>query len=92
MQIRLHIYDIYINAISITPRLQLPSLPEQPDWSLTWSLISEERFSHDAVHISSVCDLKFIAVSHAINSHVLTSTNPCINKAIHMLLMDGFAF
>ena len=30
-------------------------------------------------------------VSHAINSHVLTSTNPCINKAIHVLLMHGFA-
>ena len=28
---------------------------------------------------------------HAINSHVLTSTNPCINKAIHVLLMHGFA-
>ena len=27
---------------------------------------------------------------HAINSHVLTSTNPCINKAIHVLLMRGF--
>ena len=25
-------------------------------------------------------------VSHAINSHVLTSTNPCFNKAIHELL------
>ena len=31
------------------------------------------------------------ALSHIINSHVLTSTNPCINKAIHMLLMHGFA-
>ena len=28
---------------------------------------------------------------HAINSHVLTSTNPCINTAIHVLLMYGFA-
>ena len=27
---------------------------------------------------------------HAFNSHVSTSTNPCINKAIHMLLMHGF--
>ena len=27
---------------------------------------------------------------HAINSHVLTGTNPCINKAIHVLLMHGF--
>ena len=30
-------------------------------------------------------------VLHAINSHVLTSTNPCINKAIHVLVMHGFA-
>ena len=30
-------------------------------------------------------------MSHAINSHVLTSTNPCINLAIHMLLMHGIA-
>ena len=28
-------------------------------------------------------------VLHAINSHVLTSTNPCINKAIHVLLLHG---
>ena len=28
---------------------------------------------------------------HAINSHVLTGTNPCINNAIHMLLIHGFA-
>ena len=27
---------------------------------------------------------------HAINSHVLTGKNPCINQAIHMLLMHGF--
>ena len=29
-------------------------------------------------------------VSHAINSHVLTGKNPCINTAIHVLLMHGF--
>ena len=31
------------------------------------------------------------AVSHAINSHVLTGKNPCINKEIHVLLIHGFA-
>ena len=31
------------------------------------------------------------AVSHAINSHVLTGTNPCFNKAIHVLLIHGLA-
>ena len=30
------------------------------------------------------------AVSHAINSQVLPSKNPCINQAIHVLLMHGF--
>ena len=30
------------------------------------------------------------AVSHAINRHVLTGKNPCINQAIHVLLMHGF--
>ena len=30
------------------------------------------------------------AVSQAINSHVLTGKNPCINQAIHMLLMHIF--
>ena len=30
-------------------------------------------------------------MSHAINSHVLTRTNPCINKAIHVLLIHGYA-
>ena len=38
--------------------------------------------------------LKFLialkAVSHAINSHVLTGKSPCINQTIHMLLMHGF--
>ena len=29
-------------------------------------------------------------VSHAINSHVLTCKKPCINQAIHVLLMHGF--
>ena len=29
-------------------------------------------------------------VSHGINSHVLTGKNPCINQAIHVLLMHGF--
>ena len=29
-------------------------------------------------------------VSHAINSHVLTGKNPCINQAIYVLLMHGF--
>ena len=31
------------------------------------------------------------AVSHVIISHVLTRTNPCINKARHVLLKHGFA-
>ena len=30
------------------------------------------------------------AISHVINSHVLTFINSCINKAIHVLLMHGF--
>ena len=30
------------------------------------------------------------SMSHAINSHVLTDKNPCINQAIHVLLMHGF--
>ena len=30
------------------------------------------------------------AVSHSINSHVLTGKNPSINQAIHVLLMHGF--
>ena len=30
------------------------------------------------------------SVPHAFNSHVSMSTNPCINKAIHVLLMHGF--
>ena len=30
------------------------------------------------------------AVPHAINNHVLTGKNPCINHAIHVLLMHGF--
>ena len=38
--------------------------------------------------------LKYIvaykAMSHAINSLVLTDKNPCINQAIHVLLMHGF--
>ena len=29
-------------------------------------------------------------MSHAINSHVLIDKNPCINLAIHVLLMHGF--
>ena len=29
-------------------------------------------------------------VSYAINSHVLTEKNPCINKAIHVLLIHGY--
>ena len=29
-------------------------------------------------------------MSHAINSHVLTTTYPCINKVIHLMLMHGF--
>ena len=28
---------------------------------------------------------------HAINSHALTGEKPCINKAIHALLMHGYA-
>ena len=31
------------------------------------------------------------AVSHIINSHVLTDKKPCINKTIHTLLMQGYA-
>ena len=27
---------------------------------------------------------------HSINSHILTGKNPCINQAIHLLLMQGF--
>ena len=30
------------------------------------------------------------AVSH-VNSHALTGEKPCINKAIHVLLMHGYA-
>ena len=30
------------------------------------------------------------SVSQAFNSHVSSSTNPCISKAIHMLLMHEF--
>ena len=30
------------------------------------------------------------AISQSINRHVLTGTNPCINKAIHVLLMHNF--
>ena len=29
-------------------------------------------------------------MSHAINSHVSTGKNPCINQAMHTLLMGGF--
>ena len=29
-------------------------------------------------------------MSHAINSHVLTGKNPCINQAIYVLLIHGF--
>ena len=29
-------------------------------------------------------------MSHAIRSHVLTGKNPCINQAIHLLLMNSF--
>ena len=31
------------------------------------------------------------AVSHVINSRALTDEKPCINKAIHALLMHGYA-
>ena len=31
------------------------------------------------------------AVSHVINSRALTGEKPCINKAIHALLMHGYA-
>ena len=31
-----------------------------------------------------------IAVSHAINSHVLTDKHPCISQAINVLLMYGY--
>ena len=30
------------------------------------------------------------AMSHVINSHALTGEKPCINKAIHALLMHGY--
>ena len=29
-------------------------------------------------------------MSYAINSHVLTGRNPCIDKTIHVLLIHGF--
>ena len=29
-------------------------------------------------------------MAHAINSHVFTAKNPCINQAIHELFMHGF--
>ena len=39
-------------------------------------------------------DVKFIGyhcmMVHTFNSHVKTGTNPCINKANHILLMHGF--
>ena len=34
---------------------------------------------------------KILYVSHIINRHVLTSTNPCLNNTIHALLIHGFA-
>ena len=34
---------------------------------------------------------KILYVSHIINRHVLTSTNPCLNNTIHVLLIQGFA-
>ena len=30
-------------------------------------------------------------MSHAFNSYVLTGKNPCINQAVHMLLMHSFS-
>ena len=30
------------------------------------------------------------SLQHAFNSHFSTGTYPCINKAIHVLLMHGF--
>ena len=30
-------------------------------------------------------------MSHVVNSRALTGENPCINKAIHALLMHGYA-
>ena len=35
--------------------------------------------------------IAYKAVSHVINSRVLTGEKPCINKAIHALLMHGYA-
>ena len=32
-----------------------------------------------------------MAVSHVINIRALTGEKPCINKAIHALLMHGYA-
>ena len=33
-----------------------------------------------------LCTIAYKALSHTINSDILTDTNPCINKAIHMLM------
>ena len=44
------------------------------------------RYSQTTEEITVGCIL-----SHAINSRVLTSTNPFINTAMHVLLMHGFA-
>ena len=33
---------------------------------------------------------KILYVLHIINRHVLTSTNPCLNNTIHVLLIHGF--
>ena len=47
------------------------------------SLINSRTMS---THVS-----KILYVSHIINRHVLTSTNPCLNNTIHALLIHGFA-
>ena len=32
----------------------------------------------------------YCIVSHVVNSHFCTSINPCLNQAIHVLLMHSF--
>ena len=47
------------------------------------------------MNIVNIMELEILlhkkAVSHVINSRALTGEKPCINKAIHALLMQGYA-
>ena len=43
--------------------------------------IADSKFDYPLLHKK--------AVSHVINSRALTGEKPCINKAIHALLMHG---